>query len=129
GEADRQVGYLSASDFHAEFYLTQIVSHHDVARVRLFLNEAERRGLTLPGVFGVFYYRSANPKTLATLRGFLPVPVDGPSRDFAAGDAPEDVCARTIRILREAGARHFYISNLPIGRAQTVLKTILEKAR
>ena len=30
GEAERQVDYLSASDFHAEFYLTQIVSHHDV---------------------------------------------------------------------------------------------------
>ncbi len=54
----------SASDFHAEFYLTQIVSHHDVASVSRFLNAAERRGLSLPGVFGVFYYRSANPKTL-----------------------------------------------------------------
>jgi hypothetical protein len=122
------VDYLSASDFHAEFYLTQIVSHHDVASVSRFVNEAARRGLALPGVFGVFYYRSANPKTLNTLRSFLPVPVEGLSREFASGDAPEDVCARTIRILRDAGARHFYISNLPIGRAQTVLKSILEKA-
>jgi hypothetical protein len=89
---------------------------------------SERRGLALPGVFGVFYYRSANPKTLQTLRSFLPVPVDGLSREFAAGDQPEDVCARTIRVLRDAGAKHFYISNLPVGRAQAVLKTILEKA-
>ena len=29
-----------------------------------------------PAVFGVFYYRSANPATLATLQQFLPVPVD-----------------------------------------------------
>jgi hypothetical protein len=56
------------------------------------------------------------------------VPVEGLAREFGAGDAPEDVCARTIRILREAGARHFYISNLPIGRAQNVLRTILDKA-
>jgi hypothetical protein len=128
GEAERQVDYLSAADFTAEFYLTQIVSHHDVVRVSRFVNEAERRGLTLPGVFGVFYYRSANPKTLGTLRSFLPVPVEGLSREFAAGDAPEDVCARTIRTLRDAGVKHFYISNLPISRAQIVLKTILDKA-
>jgi hypothetical protein len=128
GDAERQVDYLSASDFHGEFYLTQIVSHHDVSSVSRFLNESEKRGLSLPGVFGVFYYRSANPKTLGSLRSFLPVPVEGLSREFAAGDAPEDVCARTIRILREAGARHFYISNLPIGRAQTVLKAVLQKA-
>jgi 5,10-methylenetetrahydrofolate reductase len=128
GEARRQVDYLSATDFHAEFYLTQIVSHHDVASVSRFVNEAEKRELPLPGVFGVFYYRSANPKTLSTLKSFLPVPAEGLSREFGAGDSPEDVCAKTIRILREVGARHFYISNLPIGRAQNVLKTVLDKA-
>jgi 5,10-methylenetetrahydrofolate reductase len=128
GEAERQVDYLAATDFHAEFYLTQVVSHHDVVSVRRFVTAADRRGLALPGVFGVFYDRSANPRTLQNLRSFLPVPIDGLSREFAAGDAPEDVCARTIRILRDAGARHFYISNLPVGRAQSVLKTILEKA-
>jgi 5,10-methylenetetrahydrofolate reductase len=128
GDAERQVDYLAASDFHAEFYLTQIVSHHEVASVSRFVNEAERRGLTLPGIFGVFYYRSANPKTLQTLRSFLPVPVEGLSREFASGDAPEDICARTIRVLRNAGAKHFYMSNLPIGRAQSVLKAILEKS-
>src|SRR5205814_632493 len=129
GDYERQVDYLIASDFHAEFYLTQVVSHHDVAQVRRFVNASERRGLTLPGLFGVFFYRSANPRTLQTLRGFLPVPVEGLSREFGAGDAPEDICARTIRTLREAGARHFYISNLPVGRAQSVLTAILEKAR
>jgi 5,10-methylenetetrahydrofolate reductase len=128
GEADRQVDYLEAPDFHAEFFLTQVVSHHDVDKVRRFVRATEHRGLTLPGLFGVFYYRSANPKTLQTLRSFLPVPVDGLSREFAAGDTPEDVCARTIRTLRDAGAKHFYISNLPIGRAQAVLQTILNKA-
>lgn len=124
GDAERQVDYLAAADFHAEFYLTQVVSHHDVARVSRFVNEAARRGLKLPGVFGVFFYRSANPKTLQTLKSFLPVPAEGLLREFAAGDSSEDVCARTIRTLRDAGAQHFYISNLPIDTATMTLGRI-----
>jgi hypothetical protein len=50
------------------------------------------------------------------------------TREFAAGASPEEVCARTIRGLLDAGARHFYISNLPVTRATTVLGAILEKA-
>ena len=42
-DAERQVGYLLASDFHAEFYLTQIVSHHRLAPVRQFIDTARRR--------------------------------------------------------------------------------------
>ena len=79
-------------------------------------------------MFGVFYYRSANPKTLKTLRRFLPVPVDGLRAEFAAGATPVDVCARTIRALIEAGARHFYISNLPLARTAATLNAILDKA-
>ncbi len=79
-------------------------------------------------MFGVFYYRSANLKTLQALRSFLPVPVEGLTREFAAGATPEDVCARTIRTLLDAGARHFYISNLPLGRAPAVLASILARA-
>ena len=30
----------------------------------------------MPGIFGVFYYRSANPKTLEMLKQFLPVPAE-----------------------------------------------------
>lgn len=126
-DPEQQVDYLADADFHAEFYLTQVVSHHDVGKVARFVTAAERRGLTLPGMFGVFFYRSANPRTLHALQSFLPVPVEGLTADFAAGTAPEDVCARTIRTLIDAGARHFYISNLPIGRAQHVLTAILEK--
>ena len=115
-------------DFTAEFYLTQIVSHHTVAPVARVLEESTRRGLTLPGLFGVFYYRSAKPKTLATLGRFLPVPAEDLTREFAAGASPEEVCARTIRALRDVGARHFYISNLPLGRAQTTLDAIVKAA-
>jgi hypothetical protein len=97
--------------------------------VARFIATSRRRGLVLPGLFGVFFYRSANPRTLAALQGFLPVPADGLTREFAAGATPEDVCARTIRTLLDVGAQHFFISNLPIGRAQQVLARVLEKVR
>ena len=126
-DPDRQAEYLSASDFTAEFYLTQVVSHHDAAKVARFVQTVEGRGVTWPALFGVFFYRSANPGTLAALRSFLPVPADALAREFGAGDTAEDICARTIRTLTDAGARHFYISNLPVGRAQQVLSSILEK--
>ncbi len=128
GSAGRQVDYLLESHFTAEFYLTQVVSHHDMAAVTRFVDEAARRGVTLPGVFGVFYYRSANPRTLDVLKGFLPVPAEGLTREFAAGATAEEVCARTVRALADAGVRHFYISNLPVLRAQNVLASILAKA-
>jgi hypothetical protein len=123
----RQVDYLSDTSFHAEFFLTQIVSHHHADQVSRFLREVERRNLTLPGLFGVFFYRSATPRTLRMLSGFLPVPIDGLTRDFGEGATAEEICARTIRTLMDLGARHFYISNLPIGRAQQALAAILEK--
>jgi len=126
-DPERQIDFLVAEHATAEFYLTQVVSHHHADQVARFVRAAERRGLALPGLFGVFYYRSANPRTLAALNGFLPVPVDALTREFAAGATPDEVCARTIRALMDAGARHFYISNLPIPRAQSVLANILEK--
>jgi 5,10-methylenetetrahydrofolate reductase len=122
-----QVEHLLQERAHAEFYLTQIVSHHSRGRVERFLEEGDRRGLPLPGLFGVFYYRSANPRTLAALRKFLPVPVEELTREFAEGAAPDDVCARSIRALTDAGVRHFYISNLPLGRAAVTLQRILDK--
>jgi hypothetical protein len=111
--------------FHAEYFLTQVVSHHDMPSVEGFLAEYVKQGITLPGVFGVFYYRSANPKTLETLRQFLPVPADQLSREFSEGAAPELVCARTIRALRAAGVRHIYVSNLPITKARSTFERIL----
>jgi hypothetical protein len=110
----------------AQFYLTQIVSHYSRQAVERFLAEGARRGLTLPGMFGVFYYRSANPKTLETLRDFLPVPIDDLRAEFTSGATPDAVCARSIRELTAAGARHFYVSNLPINRAAVTLQRILD---
>ena len=122
-----QVEYLLASNATADFYLTQIVSHHDPAPVARFLNEGRRRGLLLPGLFGVFYYRSANPRTLATLGRFLGGPVDALTREFEAGATAEEVCACTIRALLDLGARHFYVSNLPVDRAEQTLSAIMKR--
>jgi 5,10-methylenetetrahydrofolate reductase len=126
-DAARQVDFLKDARVTAEFYLTQVVSHHDRPAVARFLNEAAKRNVTLPGVFGVFYYRSANPKTLAVLKDFMPVPVDALADEFASGATAIDVCARTVRMLIEEGARAVYISNLPLARAQATLSAILDR--
>ncbi|RMH19488.1 MAG: hypothetical protein D6701_04965 [Gemmatimonadetes bacterium] len=122
-----QVGFMLDRGFCADFYLTQVVSHHSIARVEAFLDEADRRGMTLPGAFGVFFYRSANPRTLEVLGDFFPVPAEALSREFEAGVSPEEVCARTIRALRAAGARHVYVSNLGHRNVERRLADILER--
>ncbi len=128
GDADAQVEYLRSADFTAEFFLTQIVSHHAIDPVARFVEASRRGGVTLPGMFGVFFYRSASPRTLQALRQFLPVPIEGISREFAAGATPVDVCARTIRAMLDIGVRHFYVSNLPLARAHDTLTAIMERA-
>ncbi len=120
-----QVGYLLDESFTGEFFLSQVVSHHSVGRVEAFLAEASRRGLSMPGVFGVFFYRSARPETLASLARFFPVPAAEITSEFARGESPETICARSIRTLRAAGARHVYVSNLGHRRAPERLDRIL----
>lgn len=127
GRPDAQIDHLLDARVTAEFYLTQIVSHYSRPAVERFLAEGTRRGLKMPGMFGVFYYRSAKPATLRTLSQFLPVPVDELQEEFAAGATPESVCARSIRELTASGVRHFYVSNLPIGRAADTLQRILSQ--
>jgi hypothetical protein len=126
GPAD-QVRYLMDGHLAADFFLTQIVSHHQTEAVEAFLAAGDSQGLTLPGVFGVFYYRSANEATLRMLSQFLPVPVEALLGEFAAGATPADICARTIRALRSLGVRHVYISNLPLRGTAGVLKSILDR--
>ncbi len=119
-EVSRQVSYLSSEDFHADYYLTQIVSHHSLDRVEMFLEESTRQGVTTPGVFGVFYYWGASPKTLEKLSDFFPVPVEQLKQDFAGGATPEAILARTIEGLKSLGIEKVYLSNL--GRRQVKLR-------
>lgn len=121
-----QVDYLVAEEFTAEFYLTQVVSHHQLPAVEAFLEEATRRGVALPGVFGVFYYRSANPKTLARLLQFLPVPADGITRDFEAGLTAAEICALTINGLQRVGVDKVYVSNLGVRGAARRYREVMQ---
>jgi 5,10-methylenetetrahydrofolate reductase len=127
-DAAQQAKFLADLDFNGEFYLTQVVSHHDREAIARFTAELARRQITLPGIFGVFFYRSANPRTLRQLAQFLPVPVERLTGEFAAGASAEEICARTIASLRGAGVRHFYVSNLPLTRARQTLDAILHRA-
>jgi 5,10-methylenetetrahydrofolate reductase len=127
-DATRQIDYLLDPCANADFYLTQVVSHHVQPKVGRFLREARTRGLQLPGLFGVFYYRSANPRTLTLLRDFMPVPTDALAAEFASGADPIEICARTVRALVEEGVRGVYISNLPLARAYSTLSAILDRA-
>jgi hypothetical protein len=121
-----QVNYLLDDQFEAEFYLTQVVSHHSIRAVERFLEEARRRGVTYPGVFGVFLYRSANPVTLTRLGDFFPVPAVELTREFDAGLTPEEICARTVRALREVGADKVYLSNLGFQQVETRYRHIVD---
>lgn len=123
--AEAQVGYLRDPHFTAEFFLTQVVSHHDLAKVEAFLEAKQRAGVATPGIFGVFYYRSANAKTLATLQQFLTVPAEALAAEFGAGQSADAICARSIRELRRAGVRHIYVSNLPTRGTRQTLERIL----
>jgi hypothetical protein len=124
-DAAEQVRFLLDADYTGDFYLTQIVSHHDVRAVERFQREAERRAVPYPGVFGVFLYRSANPTTLARLGQFFPVPAEGVTRDFASGLSAEDVCVRTIRALREVGVEKVYLSNLGLTKPEERYRRIV----
>jgi hypothetical protein len=124
--AAEQVDYLLDERFEAEFYLTLVVSHHSIRAVEQFLEEARRRGVPYPGVFGVFLYRSANPGTLARLADFFPVPAAELAREFEAGLTPEEICAKTVRALREVGADKVYLSNLGFEQVDARYRRIVE---
>lgn len=123
--AAEQVDYLLDDRFEAEFYLTQVVSHHSIRAVERFLKEARRRGVPHPGVFGVFLYRSANSGTLVRLADFFPVPAAELTREFEAGSTPEEICAKTVRALREVGADKVYLSNLGFEQVDTRYRRIM----
>jgi 5,10-methylenetetrahydrofolate reductase len=122
-----QVGFLTAPDAHVAFALTQIVSDHSAPEVEAFLDEMERSGARIPVVFGVFYYRSANPGTLETLSRFFPVPTAELTAAFEAGASAEEVCASSIRALRRLGAEKVYVSNLGERGTGRRLRRILER--
>ncbi len=121
GDPVAQARFAAADDFCADYVLTQVVSHHSLHRAEALKAELDRTGWTGPVVFGVFYYRSADPRTLARLQDFFPVPARRLAAEFEAGVPPEEVCARSIRGLREIGAAKVYVSNLGARRPAAFL--------
>jgi 5,10-methylenetetrahydrofolate reductase len=93
GDPVQQVEYLMDDRFTGEYFLTQIVSHLDIAPVERFIARTQRTGITKPGIYGVFFYRSANPKTLAALSNFLPVPAERLIQEFESEPHP----SRSVR--------------------------------
>jgi hypothetical protein len=119
-----QVELLLDPEHHADYYLTQVVSHHDLAPLDRFLEEGARRGLELPGMVGVFCYRSARPRTLERLARFLPVPIRELQEEFARGAGPDQVLGRTLDALARRGVRHTYLSNLRERRAAAAIRRV-----
>ena len=111
----RATDQLSVSgELRADFYLTQLVSHHHLDIVDAFQEATEAAGIHKPAVWGVFYYRSANERTLSGLASFFPVPFEGILSDFrsgmsAAGDHgqidPGATSARRRQSLRRTSTR------------------------
>jgi hypothetical protein len=126
-DAAEQVGFVTTREAYTDFALSQIVSHHSLEGVERFLEAMSAAGSGVPVVYGVFFYRSANPDTLSTLSRFFPVPAAELAAEFEAGAPPEEICARSIRELRRIGAEKVYVSNLGNRGAGRRLARILER--
>lgn len=120
-----QADLLADPGFEIDFCLTQIVSHHRLAEVERFLSAARDRGVRKPLVFGVFFYRSAREDTLSRLSEFFPVPATQLRREFENGATAVEICARTIRALRDVGADKVYVSNLGLRRIDRLYDEIV----
>jgi len=123
----KQIEYMLDPDYSADFYLAQIVSHYQTRQVDDFLNTSAKKGVKIPGIFGVFYYRSANAKTLEMLSPFFPVPVEELKAGFHSGLTPIDMTVESIRSLLDRGVSNIYISNLPLDTGGQKLMQIEEK--
>ncbi len=123
-DPEGQAQLVAAEAFCADFVLTQVMSHHSLPAAERFLAELDRLGCKIPVVFGVFYYRSARPETLARLGRFFPVPERQIRREFSEGASPVDFAARTLSALDGLGAPRSYLSNLGIRRPERVFEEI-----
>ena len=75
-------------------------------------------------MFGVVLLPLGKLATLKTLSQFRPCRLTSSRRSSRRRDARRGG-ARYIRELTAAGVRHFYVSNLPIGKAAVTLQRIL----
>jgi hypothetical protein len=101
-----------------------VVAHHRLGPLDGFLNEGARQGLEVPGLVGVFFYRSPSTRTLDRLERFIPVPRAELLADFNAGERAEAICADTLRALETRGVTKTYVSNLAPRRALSQLERV-----
>jgi len=124
-DPEQQVRFLLEGQETADYFLTQVVSHHRIEEVDRFLDVLDREKLSIPGMVGIFHYRSANPTTLKRLQAFLPVPEAELTREFGVeGASAHEVTSRTLRALHERGLFHTYVSNLQPRTAARDLRLI-----
>src|SRR5207248_11404043 len=102
----------------------QIVSNYQTGAKDELLNETVRLDLKNTRIFWVFYYRSANPKTIAMVSMFHAVPDEELKRDFAAKVDPEEISALSVHALLQRGAKNVYVSNLPMPTASRTFSRI-----
>lgn len=126
-DPDEQAGWLVPRHARADFFLTQIVTHHSAGRVEALVAALEEREVEVPGIWGVFFFRSARAETLERLGRYFPVPAEELTREFESGASAEEICARTVRAIRSAGARHVYVSNLGFRNVEGRLRRILAR--
>jgi hypothetical protein len=128
-DPDWQVELLARDADHTDFHLTQVVSHHDLARLERFLAARERAALKTPLLVGVFFYRSGRAGTLAALEQLLPVPAAALQREFLVeGLSAVEVCRRTLDALGSLGLDRIYLCNLPPPQAPALLARLREPA-
>ena len=75
---------------------------------------------------GCFSIGAPTPGTLARLADFFPVPAAELTREFEAGLTPEEICAKTVRALRDVGADKVYLSNLGFKQVESQYRRIVE---
>ncbi|MCA9738431.1 MAG: hypothetical protein R3E98_05435 [Gemmatimonadota bacterium] len=126
-DIEQQVRFALDPRFTADFILTQVVSHHSLDRVEAVQEGLRAAGVDLPVVWGVFLYRSANPRTLARLNEYFPVPAEALTDEFATGVGAEELAGRTVAALRGVGADKVYVSNLGFRGAERTLKKVLSQ--
>ena len=125
--AAEQVDYLLDDRFEAEFYLTQVVSHHSIRAVEQFLKEARRRGVPHPGCFrGVSLSERQLPARWRGWRTSSRCQAAELTREFEAGLTAEEICAKTVRALRDVGADKVYLSNLGFKQVESQYRRIIE---
>ena len=118
----QQVDFLLDPGFEAEFYLTQIVSHHHLEQVEALPRRGPPARRALSGRVRRLHLSERQPEDAGAAGQVLPGAGGGDhsrlrGRAIAGGDLRPHACAA----LREIGVEKVYVSNLGFERPDTRL--------